>query len=118
MSGVQFRAELAEAVRDGKKTVTRRPVSTNPRSPWSPDRAPKLVDRGDVAIQPGRGVAAICRRPVVDVRRELFDPKRITVAEARLEGFASPAAFRTTWQSLHGNLDRVDVWRIQFGPAR
>jgi hypothetical protein len=109
-----FKPELAEAVLEGRKTVTRRLVRTdNPRSPWSPERAPQLVGRRR-AVVPGRGKHGIGFVTVRNVRRERnFDPLNLTSTGARLEGFASPEDMLAAWASL-GNPVPADVWRVEF----
>lgn len=121
---MNFRPELAEAVVSGRKTVTRRLVrEDNPRSPWHPDNAPKLVGKR-LAVQPGRGKRAIGTVQVVSVARDPeFVPLDISNEEAIREGFAdtywrSPwMQFCDTWQDLHGRQAihaTCDVWRIEF----
>lgn len=110
---MNFRPELAEAVVTGRKTVTRRAVSDNPRSPYHPDRAPKMAGKV-VAICPGRGKNRIGSARVADVHREIFDPAGIAWEEARREGFHDASEFRLTWAYLHKNLDPCEVWRIEL----
>lgn len=108
-----FKPELANAILAGRKTVTRRLVSDNPRSPWHPDRAPKLVGKR-VAIQPGRGKQAIGSARVLAVSREpRFIPVRISHVEARREGCVGRTHFEVLWERLHGDPTRpYDVWRL------
>ena len=47
-----------------------------------------------------------------------FDPFSIDHEEALCEGFESVEAFRRTWLDLQGNLDPLDVWRIEFEPVQ
>lgn len=109
-----FRPELAALVVQGRKTVTRRPVNTDvPRSPWHPANTPRMAGKR-VAIQPGRAKRAIGYATVASVRFEHFDPMRITTAEHVAEGFTERMAFLCTWAELHGGLDVVDVWRLEF----
>jgi acyl-CoA synthetase (AMP-forming)/AMP-acid ligase II len=116
--GVNFRPELAEAVIDGHKWVTRRAVSDNPRSPYYPDRAPTMVRRR-IAICPGRGKDRLGTALVVAVAREEFAPMQVTYAMASAEGFTSPSAFWGAWADLHRSLEPVDVWRIELAaPSR
>lgn len=118
---MKFRPELAEQVMAGEKTVTRRATSLNPRSPWYRNQCSLKVERS-YAVCPGRGKHQIGRIVVFDVRFETFDPDAIAEAEAEREGFradpetgASAAdAFRATWIELHGDLEPLDVWRIEF----
>lgn len=111
---MNFRPELAEAVIAGRKTVTRRVVSDNPRSPWSDDRAPQLVGKR-VAICPGRGKHQIGSARVLSVIRENFNPSKITDEEARHEGFRDRNAFLHTWHELHPKSVVLPVWRIALG---
>jgi hypothetical protein len=57
---MNFRPELAEKVMAGEKTVTRRLVSDNPRSPWYVGGCSLNVGQ-DYAVCPGRGKDAIRR---------------------------------------------------------
>lgn len=115
---MNFRPELAVQVMAGRKTVTRRVVSANPRSPWFEDRC-SLKPGGDYAVCPGRGKNAIGRIRVVSVTLQHgFDPFSIDHEEALCEGFESVEAFRRTWLDLQGNLDPLDVWRIEFEPVQ
>lgn len=110
---MNFRRELAEAVMDGRKVVTRRLVSDNPRSPYHPDRAPKLVGKR-IAICPGRGKHRIGEATVVGVDWQDFWPALIGNDEARREGFEDASAFRIVWAQLHGSYDPIRVWRIEL----
>lgn len=109
---MNFRPELAAAVMSGRKWVTRRLVSGNPRSPYHPDRVRR---RKDVAVCPGRGKPALGRVRVHSVKRERrFNPRRIRPIQAIAEGFGSPEEFQAAWKAIHGDLAPVDVWRIQL----
>jgi hypothetical protein len=67
--GVNFQPELAAKVMAGEKTVTRRLVSDNPRSPWWRERCSLKVNH-TYAVCPGRGKHAIGRVRIVSVRQE------------------------------------------------
>lgn len=110
---MNFRPELAEAVVTGHKWVTRRLVSDNPRSPYHPERAYRMEGK-TIAICPGRGKSAIGKVRVHSVHRESFFPGLVNETVALSEGFPHPAAFRDTWKKLNGNLNPVDVWRIEL----
>lgn len=124
---MMFRPALARAVMLGEKTVTRRACSSNPRSPWYRERC-SLKPGQVVAVQPGRGLPRIGNATVHGVARELFNPSLITWAEAMREGFRNHYSdegiaisgeyahdnFRATWLALHGDLDPVEVWRIEL----
>lgn len=107
-----FRPELAELVLRGEKTVTRRLVSDNPRSPWWRERC-ALRPGQTVAVCPGRGKPAIGRVRIVRVTREPLGA--ITDAEAAKEGFASADEFRKAFTAINGGYapDAL-VWRIEF----
>lgn len=114
-----FRPELAQAVLDGRKTVTRRLCSDNPRSPWWREICAFQVGR-DYAVQAKRGTPAIGRVRVVDVRRETLIPMvgRRGPDEAALEGFESAHAFRLAWVEINGRWDVLaEVWRVEFERA-
>lgn len=120
-----FRPELARAVMDGRKTVTRRLCNDNPRSPWwrevcgfSPGGGPN----GTYAVQMGRALPAVGRIRVLDVRRETLLAMRsgsgLCSEEASLEGFASFEAFREAWVAINGSwAPLAEVWRVRFERA-
>jgi hypothetical protein len=110
---VNFQPQLAAEVLAGTKTVTRRLVSDNPRSPWWRERCALEVGR-DYAVCPGRGKPADGRVRIVSVRREPL--ARMTDAEARLEGFESFDDFKAAWCRINGGewFDGELVWRVEF----
>lgn len=110
---MNFRPELAEKVMAGEKTVTRRLVSDNPRSPWSAKGCRFSVGQS-VAVCPGRGKHAIGRVVVTAVHIEKIG--NITEDEARREGFASIAEFMDAWRAINGPLSNGwdTVWRVEF----
>lgn len=112
---MNFRPELAAAVMAGRKTVTRRLVSDNPRSPWW-DGGCSLVVGRSYAVCPGRGKPAIGRVVITSVdRRPLF---RLTDDEARREGFEDEAHFAAAFALINGSYDsRAMVWRVAFVPV-
>ena len=112
---MNFRPELAKAVMAGDKTVTRRIVSPNPRSPWY-EGGCKLVVGREYAVCPGRGKHAIGHVEIVEVTREkAFVPVMILTHEAKAEGFVGVGEFVSVWAALHGDISGVyDVWRIRF----
>jgi hypothetical protein len=108
---VNFRPELAAAVMDGRKIVTRRLLNGNPRSPWGPDC--RLRPGRDYAVCPGRGKDAIGRVRIVSVRLEQLNI--LGAYEAEREGFASVWEFEAAWESIHGTYDpALWVWRVEF----
>jgi hypothetical protein len=113
---VNFQPELAQAVMAGRKTVTRRLVSDNPRSPWYRGACALKVGR-DYAVCPGRGKHAIGRVRIVAVEMQTL----ATLVngggdeEARREGFANLSAFWDAWTAINGAPDmRSLVWRVEF----
>lgn len=109
---VAFRPELAAAVMDGSKTVTRRLVSDNPRSPWWRE-ACRLMPGRTYAVQPGRGKVAIGRAEVLSVRRERLGD--VNHAEARREGFADQPEFARAFAAINGWYDKdAEVWRVEL----
>lgn len=108
-----FRRELAEKVMAGEKTVTRRPCSDNPKSPWWRERCSYKVGKR-FAVNPGRGVPRIGEARVLSVRRE---PLVLVLGEYEplREGFSSREDLMKTWRELHGDFDPdLLVWRIEF----
>lgn len=109
---MNFRPELATAVIDGRKTVTRRLCSDNPRSPWWRVECALRADK-TYAVCPGRGKPAIGRVKVLDVRIERLG--YLTDAEARLEGFEHAADFEAAFAAINGSYaPNRFVWRVEF----
>jgi len=107
---VNFRPELAAAVMAGRKTVTRRLLSANPRSPWFEDRCGYSVGQV-IAVCPGRGKHRIGAAVVTSVDRMVLG--RLDDLEARREGFTDAAAFEEAWTAINGVYDPdAGVWRI------
>jgi hypothetical protein len=112
---VNFQPELAAAVMAGSKTVTRRLVSDNPRSPWWRERCSLRVGR-TYAVCPGRGKAAIGRVWITGATRMRLGC--LSEAEARREGFEDAAGFAEAWALINGGYDAHDVvWRVAFEPV-
>lgn len=106
-----FKPELAQAVLDGRKTVTRRAMSDNPRSPWSRLRCAYRPGK-QYAVQPGRAKRAIGHLEIISVKRSDL---RLDDAEAQREGFDSAIAFKQAWTAMHGSYRaRQVVWRLEF----
>lgn len=109
---MNFRPELAEKVMAGEKTVTRRLVSDNPRSPWYRKRCALVVGR-DYAVCPGRGKPAIGRVIVLDTVEEALG--WLTDREARCEGFPDRIAFTEAFADINGTYDAgARVWRVEI----
>lgn len=113
---MNFRPHLAQLVMVGKKTVTRRIASSNPRSVWSTAGCKLRVGR-DYAVCPGRGRKAIGRARVLSLT--LIPLGRLSAGEARREGFDSVAAFEAAFTQINGCYDpQTLVWRVQLQPAQ
>lgn len=107
---MNFRPELAAKVIANEKTVTRRLVSDNPRSPWWREKCAYRVGQ-EVAICPGRGKHAIGRATIVSV--DLMRLGIPSIAESRREGFGLPDEFMDAWTAINGSYNRnAVVWRI------
>lgn len=112
---MNFKPELAAAVMAGEKTVTRRLVSDNPRSPWWREKCAYRVGQM-VAICPGRGKVQIGRVRIVSVGRMRLGS--VDDREATREGFGNLAEFprhefREAWTAINGAYDEdAIVWRI------
>lgn len=104
-----FRPELAAAIVRGEKTVTRRRISDNPRSPWcrSPLRYPVGME---FAIQPGRGKPSVARAVVRT--RYIETLSGFTPADARREGFPTREAFVEAWKSINGSWDPDEIVHV------
>jgi hypothetical protein len=103
-----FRAELAQKVKRGMKTQTRRPIKPG-------ETACRYEEGKNYAVQPGRGRKAICRIEILSVDREpLLESLDDDVARA--EGFQNFGEFIDYWQGLYGKRTdlEVDVWAIRF----
>lgn len=109
---MNFRPELATQVMAGEKTVTRRLMSDNPRSPWFKGGC-KLREGRDYAVCPGRGKPAIGRVRVLDVTG--LPLGHVDPLDARLEGFADVAEFEAAFAGINGRYDPdAWVWRVAF----
>lgn len=110
---MNFRPELAQAVIEGRKTVTRRLVSDNPRSPWWEGGCSLRVNRS-YAVCPGRGKHAIGRVRVVNINGP-WPLGHITDDEAQREGFPDAVAFEDAFAAINGRYDYAAfAWRIEF----
>lgn len=107
-----FKPELAQKVMAGEKTVTRRIVSDNSRSPWWREKC-GYAEGQVFAVQPGRGVKRIGHALVTNVSRERLGV--LDGDEAAAEGFASWGEFQRAFCEINGEYDpAVQVWRIAF----
>jgi hypothetical protein len=88
-----FKPNLIQAIQQGKKTMTRRPLKFGEKScRYKPDHV--------YSIQPGRGRKAVCQITVTDVRAEPLG--NLTLDDARREGFRTIAEFYEYWHRLYG----------------
>lgn len=99
-----FHPELAQAIVDGRKTVTRRPVKGDEPCRYKVGRT--------YAVQTGRGKKAVARILVLSVTRE--PAGAITTNEAIREGFRDPVGFADKWESLYQGQPWRHWWRIEF----
>lgn len=104
-----FKPDLAAAILRGEKTVTRRPISPNPRSPWC--RSPLRYRLGfEFLIQPGQGKPSIASAQVTYRGVEILST--LLPADARREGFATRDAFVAAWTALCGSWDPDELVHV------
>lgn len=109
---MNFKPELAQAVLEGRKTVTRRLCRPNPRSPWYRDRC-SLVEGRSYAVCPGRAQHQLGRVIVQRVDRQRLG--HLSTDEAHLEGFDTAELFEAAFVAINGAYNPLlEVWRIQF----
>lgn len=101
-----FRPELAKLIRQGRKTMDRRPVKPGEEHCSYHENRP-------YSIQPGAGKPGLGQLTVTEVRREPLG--QITLREAKREGFRNPQEFADHWTELYGSYDpTLEVWVIGF----
>jgi hypothetical protein len=111
---MNFRPELAAKVMRGDKTVTRRRISANPRSPWWRGRCALVIGK-DYAVCPGRGERAIGRVTVLSISAPRLGDVEHMADEIAREGFASRVEFIAAWEQINGSYDPDEiVWRVEF----
>lgn len=105
-----FTYALADAILEGRKTVTRRPV-------WSgkPGRRRQFVPPAAGELLPiQRGYAKACAHArITSVTYEPHFSGGVSELEAIQEGFGGAVEFRDAWQSIYGG-ESIAVWRIEF----
>ena len=123
---MRFKTELLEAIRDGRKTVTRRLVKTE-ECPYKVGRVYSATNRmrfeasGTNANATGGWFSLPIK--IVSVRRERLSD--ITEEEAVREGFRADSsipphyAFLVLWGAIHKwdggeHASNPEVWRIKF----
>ena len=125
---MQFRPEMIEAIKAGKKTQTRRPVKPGDFQLWdhSPVRPSARVITvcdgkgrvrwriyGRYSICPGRGKDRVGLILLTGIRSEHVN--QISEQDALAEGFENREAFLAAWKALYpkGNLE-ANVWVLEF----
>jgi hypothetical protein len=99
-----FHPKMAQKVKAGLKTQTRRKVNENECR----YRAGRVY-----SIQTGRGKPASGHITITEVRQEQLGD--ITLRDARREGFRTTADFKAYWLELHGKWQQEQpVWVISF----
>lgn len=106
---MMFTEALAEKIVAGEKTVTRRRLSDNPRSPWYRNHpAGKRYPVGKVfTVNPGRGVRRVAECEVTARYRQTL--LAVGPRDARAEGFDDLLAFQEAWRKINGGLDVREV---------
>jgi hypothetical protein len=112
-----FKQQMVDAILEGQKTVTRRPVKylDGPERERMAASCRYKVGK-DYAIQPGRGQKAVGRIRILAIdQRPLYVGNRAEAGEeARAEGFNRWGEFRAYWIKLYGRFDAQVVHRIEF----
>jgi len=124
---MQFRPEMIEAIKAGRKTQTRRPMKVGDnldhRHSSADDRwGAEVIDlRGRTrwmqgkrySLCPGRGKDRVGLIQITGIRSERVD--EISEQDALAEGFESREAFLAAWKALYpkGNLEAY-VWVLEF----
>jgi hypothetical protein len=106
-----FRPELANKIRAGEKTQTRRPIKPG-------EATCRYKVEHSYAVQTGRGKPQVARIVVTDVRQErLGDISRDDAKREgfKRKGFGDPDTFKAYWSEMHGGIDLDQlVWVISF----
>ncbi len=103
-----FTHRLYDAIVDGRKTVTRRPMRSKGGRTFNPPAEGDLLPLQRGYVKPTAWARVISVTP-----EHAFLGRDADDAEARREGFNTAAEFEATWNHLYG-WDPVDVWRIEF----
>src|SRR3989337_3312730 len=113
---MQFRPALARAIREGRRSVTRRRAGVYDRRLGPAGDYERVyraaTDRliyqkhGSYAVQPGRGSKSVARIQID--RIDLGYLHEMNLSDARLEGFADLDGFRRVWRGEDS----------QWGPTR
>lgn len=104
-----FQPDLAKLIVEGRKTVTRRRFSENPRSPWFHERC-SYSEGQRFAVQPGRGKERIAEAIVFAVFSERLG--LMSEQDARREGFHDLHTFRVAWEAINGSFDADEVVHV------
>lgn len=102
-----FKPELVDLIKQGKKTMTRRPVKLGEKGcRYKPNHA--------YSLQPGRGLRGDVKITIVgEPRCQRLDD--ISEKDAKREGFPTKQAFLNYWFDLYGDIEPdQQVWVISF----
>lgn len=110
-------AKTADKVLAGEKTQTRRPVKDgeffNGIEVYSPTGILKWRVWNTYAVQPGRTAKSVGRIEITNIRIERL--YRITLADARAEGFSGIDEFIRVWQEIYPKGSLLDsVYVLEF----
>ena len=109
---ILFRPDMAQAILEGRKTVTRR----RGKCRWRVGAIHLIYTRPPFSRNPGKPVARV---RIVSVTCEWGVMGGLTreqqEVEARLEGFATRLEFYDTWYAINGPYSAHDTtWRVEF----
>ena len=110
-----FREDLAVAILRGEKTVTRRRLVDNPRSPWYRGHHPgdRYPEGSTFTVNPGRGLLRVGECEVTARYWQLLGS--VDSAIAKQEGFALMVDFRAGWREINGTYDgEEEVEVVEF----
>lgn len=88
-----FKPELVRAIQQGKKTMTRRPIMPG-------EQSCRYKERHLYSVKRARTGKTVLQITVLEVRPEPLG--RLTLEDARREGFRTTAAFFDYWHRLYG----------------
>lgn len=123
---MQFTKDMTQAILDGKKTETRRPVREGEdyiyydelrRMVIKADGRKKWLEGQDYAICPGRGKPQVARFELNEIFSEYVQD--ITNEAAIAEGFEDRAGFIAKWDELYKGSEydwkkNPRVWVLKF----